>query len=220
MSNQIELVNGTINIEDIPLIKNENKFDTYSRMSIWLIIIIIGLIIIIVISINKINEQKQLKYITTELLMEKRQALIKRGELLQNKIQIPNAKSITINIPKNSFPNITMDKLVCLFTFYVTYNDNQMVKLKGNWTIYNDNIQVLLVLPNYVKLSSLVIHTIPQQIFINNWNETFKSFNIFVRDNSDKILWNDTIIIDFNTGDSTAGYIGEGYIPIQFNLDK
>ena len=71
-----------------------------------------------------------------------------------------------------------------------------------------------------MQLSSLVIHTLPDQIFSHGWQTTFKTFNILIRDKADRIIWRDTILLDFQTGDSTAGYIGGGYIPLQFDLNK
>lgn len=216
----IKLSYGTIDRSDIPLVMQEPEHFTYTRLSSWLGIIILSLLILAAYVVHAANDQHKIRNITSNLLINERDSLIKRCNLLANNIDIPNAKSIEINIPKASFSAITTDQLNRLFSFYITTKNGHMVKLNGAWFDNINSYKILLILSDGIQLHSLALHTLVDQIFAHDWQTTFKSFNILVRDKTDTIIWRDTIILDFLTGDSSVGYIGGGYISIQFDLDK
>jgi hypothetical protein len=189
-------------------------------MGSWLSIIILSLLILAALVVQAANDQHKIRNITSNLLIDERNSLIKRCDLLANNIDVPNVKSIEINMPKASFSAISQDQLNCLFSFYITTKNGHMVKLHGTWFANMDSYKILLILSDAIQLHSLVLHTLTDQIFAHGWQTTFKSFNILVRDKMDTIIWRDTVILDFQTGDSSVGYIGGGYIPIQFDLGK
>jgi hypothetical protein len=218
---QVELQYGNIDINNIPIVMNEPISSSYWRMTSWLSLIIIILFILFLFIMSESNKNKEIRYQTNKMLITEKNTKIKRCDLLNNNAQPPCAKSIELIISKSSFPNITLKDLNCLFSSYnITTIDGKFLQLKGIWNYFGDSYHCLLVLPNYTNLSSLVLHILINQLFAKGWSSTFKSFNILVRDKSDKVIWRDTVIIDFITGDSTAGNIGDGYIPIQFDLNK
>jgi hypothetical protein len=219
-SDNIELTYGNINTKDIPLVMSEPHSDSVGRKNGWLFIIITVLLILVFFIMKEYYNKKMIRTQTHKMLITKKKSLLQRCDLLANKIQPPNAKYIEINIPKESFPNINLQQLNCLFSYQITSYDGKFLQLKGSW-IDNGNIyKCILVLPNYMNLSSLVLHTLMQQLYANGWNNTFKSLNLLVKDKGHKIIWKDTIILDINAGDSSVGNIGDGYIPIQFDLEK
>jgi hypothetical protein len=220
MSDEVTISYGTIKKEDIPLIMREPKYITYTRLASWTGVIIISLLILAVYVVYSHNEQKKIRHISSNMLMDERNNLIKRCDLISGKIDVPYAKSIEINMPISALPNISQEQLDCLFGFYITTSNGHFIKLRNTWIATADRFKILLQIPNHTQLQSLVIHTVPDQIFAHGWQHTFKSLNVLVRDKTNVIIWRDTIILDFVTGDSTAGYIGGGYIPLQFDLNK
>lgn len=217
---EIELTYGTIQPQDIPLIMREPMYSSYWRLSGWMTVIITALLILAIYVVREAHEQKELRNTTSKLLMNERNALIRRCDLVAGTADVPYAKSIEINISKSNLPNISQGQLDCLFSYWITTADGKMAQLKGSWQDNGASYLLLLILPNQTRLSSLVLHTLIDQIFANGWQTTFKSFNVLVRDKANTIIWRDTVILDFITGDSTAGYIGGGYIPLQFDLNK
>jgi hypothetical protein len=211
---------GTINEDDIPLIMQEPTYFTYQRLTSWVGIIIISLLVLVAYVVYAAYQQKKIRGITSNFLINERNSLLKRCDLLSNKIDVPHSKSIEINIPKVSFDSITHSQLDCLFSFYITTTKGHVARLKGSWFANADSYTILLTLSNNIQLKSLVLHTLIDQIFAHGWQNTFNTFNVLVRDKSDRIIWRDTVILDFKTGDSTSGYISGGYIPLQFDLDK
>ena len=219
-SNNIELTYGNIDSKDIPLVMSEPYSNSVGRKNSWLSIIIVVLLILSIFIFKEYLNKKDIRYQTHKMLITEKKSLLNRCDLLANKIQPPNAKYIEINIPKESFPNITIQQLNCLFSYQITSYDGKFLQLKGSWIDMGTIYKCILILPNYMNLSSFVLHTLMQQLFAKGWNNTFKSFNLLIKDKGHKIIWKDTIILDINTGDSSVGNIGDGYIPIQFDLEK
>ena len=219
-SDTIKLSYGTIDPSDIPLVIQEPDYFTYSRLGLWIGIIIVGLLILAVYVIHAARQQQKIRNITSNLLIDERNSLIKRCDILSNKVDVPNSKSIEINIPKASFGGITIEQLNNLFDFNITTKKGNIVKLEGGWLETRDSYQIILILSDGVKLQSLILHILIDQIFVHNWQTSFKSMNIYVRDKTDRIIWRDTVMLDFITEDSSVGNIGGGYITLQFDLEK
>lgn len=216
----IDLVYGRINREDIPVIMHEPQSSIFSRLTSWTGLVLVVLILAAFYIVRKRNEQLLLTTIKSEQLIDMRESKIRKDKMYKNELDVPNAKMITLYIPTSSFNSVLPDQINCLFSFSATTTKHDVITLYANWEISGDRYKVDLELPENCKLTSLTIHVKQTTLFAKKWNKTFKSAYIYVYDGTGRITWKDVILFDFDTGDSTAGYISNGYISIQFDLDK
>lgn len=219
-TNSIELTYGRIQPEDIPVILHEPQSSVFSRLTSWAGLIIVVLVILTIHVLRKRDEQRLLTTIKTEQLIDLRESKLRKERMYKNELDVPNAKIIRLYIPTNSFGSVAPDVLNCMFSFSATTTKHDLIELSGVWNISGDRYLIDLELPNNCRLTSLIIYAKPTELFAKGWQHTFKSLYIYLYDGTGRITWNDTILLDFKTGNSTAGYISNGYIPIQFDLDK
>jgi hypothetical protein len=219
-NNHIELEFGYVPIEEIPIVLREPRTQYFSRFYSWIGLIIVALLIVAFYIIKSSKNHKKQRAITSDLLIKERESKIRQCKIAKNERDVPACKYIDLHIPTSSFGSnneVTLDDLI---EMQVTTTKGNIIDLRANWSLFGDMYRVRFILPNYTKLTSLLIHVDPTVVFANNWIATFKTAHILVRDKADTIIWKDTIMFDFKTGDSSAGYISEGYIPLQLDMDK
>ncbi len=209
---EIPLEYGGVSINDVPLVVPEESISTYARLAVWLAIIILVLWIIMVLAYINVYEQKQKKYLSTKTLFKN-----SSGERLNTYFNKENIKCIDISIPKNNKNEyLDSDRLGCLFEFYVVLNSGVFSKLRSEWHIDEQSFFVRLYVERYVKIQSLYVYVSPTQLSAAGLQDAFKILDIKVRDNHDRIVWQDIIATDFFRGDSSYGAISGGYLPVYF----
>ena len=219
-NSSIELTYGPINPQDIPVILKESHIESGSRMIIWVSLVVVVLLILVYYSIQKQKEAAILYTAEMNLLIDKRQSELRKYRMSRSELDVPAAKYIHVHIPLSAFSRAPIGRISCIFSFVATTTKQSTLQLEPEWSIEGDQYHILLSLPNYVGLTSMVIHVNPTALFSHNWNKSFNSAHIYVHDSSDRVIWKDHILVDFDTGDATSGYTYNGYIPIQFDLDK
>jgi len=219
-NNHVELEYGYVAVEDIPVVLREPRSHYYSRFYSWIGLIIVALLILAIYIIKSSKNHKKQRAITSDLLIKERESKIRQCKIAKNERDVPACKYVDMHIPTSSFGSGETSPLDELIDMQVTTTKGNIIDLHANWSTFGDMYRVRFVLPNYTKITSLLIHIEPTVVFANNWESMFKTAHILVRDKAETIIWKDTIIFDFKTSDSSTGYIGEGYIPLQLDMDK
>lgn len=224
-NNEIELLYGTINKNEIPVIMNESPIFMYSRFSMFISLILLCLIITMFYVIKRYNNKKKLNEVTSLLLTKEANQKINNCEIVErlnhDLITIPYVKYIDISLPVDNFPsNLTIDCFKNIFKFYIITKNKDMLEISSKWRKIDNMYFARFILPEFTELYGINIYISPDLSYSKKLTSTFKVIDLKLRNKNDDIIWKDILIMDLLSKDISRGIIQQNYITVQFDLEN
>lgn len=250
MSNdKISLIYGDIDESDIPVIVNESKRETYSRIAMVMSVFLAG-IILCVYAIGRLRLESETKHVAAKLLSDSDYSdqCGMFSDPQESKFSKTNSK-----LPKPKGP----------FNFFKSKGKMHDLSDGAKFNLfkipYINIIEISMPVDNFPNgfkcLSSFKFYIITGDKLIfeiaSGWHMvgemyvtrfrlpnltklygiqiyvspdivpmSFKVIDIKLRDQNDHIIWKDISIVDLQSQDVSNGVIQDKYITIQFDLDK